>query len=81
MAKAVSPNEIPTLPDGAQAWGRSLRRGSMFHAHILGSPVCNARLYLDRNNSEAPKGLADMRYWGVCPNCFRLSLRATEVTS
>lgn len=73
--RAIAPKEIPPLPNGATAWARSLRRGSVFHAHALGLPVCNSKVYLDRNRSEAPRDLADMQYWGVCPRCYRLAMR------
>lgn len=72
--KAISPKELPTLPQGATGWARSTKRaGSMFHAHVLGSPSCGARLLLDRYASEEPNGLGSFQYWGVCPRCYRLS--------
>lgn len=49
MARAIAPCEIPPLPEGATDWRRTLRRGSMFHAHVLGRPVCGSRVYLDRH--------------------------------
>lgn len=69
--KAIAPKIIPAIPNGAQGWRRSLRRGSVFHAHILGKPICGARIHLDRNKSESPEGLAHMQYWGICPRCFQ----------
>lgn len=75
--KAIAPNEFPPLPDSATAWARSLRRGSVYHAHALGFPVCNSKLYLDRNRSEAPRNVADMQYWGVCSRCYRLAMKET----
>lgn len=70
MAKAIAPKEMPALPENAVEWRRSLRRGSVYHAHVIGFPACGARIYLDRNKSEYPRGLGDMQYWGVCPRCY-----------
>ena len=78
MARAIAPAAIPPVPDAAQGWRRSLRKGAMFHAHSLGTPICGARLYLERNASRAPEGLADMQYWGVCPRCFRKAMTNAE---
>ena len=69
MARAIAPDSVPPLPKGAAGWRRSLRRGSVFHAHLLGFTACNS-IYLDRHNSEEPANLAAMQYWGVCPRCY-----------
>lgn len=74
MAKAISPKEFPELPEGATHWSRSTRRAdSVFHAHVIGFPVCSAKLYLDRFMSKEAPSLGDMQYHGVCPRCFALS--------
>lgn len=73
MTKAISPSAMPSLPDGAVAWGRKLRQGSMFHAHALGHPICWSAVYLERFKQEAPRDLGDMQYWGVCPRCYAKS--------
>ena len=70
MAKAIKPEQIPTLPEGASGWRRSPRRGSVFHAHSLGTPICGAGVYLDRNESLPMTDLGVAQYWGVCPRCF-----------
>lgn len=78
MAKAIAPTEYPKLPDGAVGWARSTRRaGGMFHAHVIGFSSCG-KIRLDRHKSKSPEGLGDMQYWGVCPDCYRLSLKATD---
>lgn len=74
MAKAICPNVIPDLPDGTTEWRRSLRRGSMFHAHVMGHAACGS-IYLDRHKSETADGLGDMQYWGVCPRCMAKAKR------
>lgn len=74
MAKAIAPDVMPEVPEGAQGWRRSRRRGSVFHAHNLGTPICGANLYLDRNESAEAASLAIVQYWGVCPRCYRKSL-------
>ncbi len=71
MAKAIAPTTIPILPEAAIGWRRSTRVGAIFHAHVLGHPICGSRLILDRNKSEGPKDVSDMQYWGVCPRCYR----------
>lgn len=69
--KAVVPTEIPPLPKGAtETWRRSLRAGSVFHAHVLGHPICRATVRLERNTSEAARTVGDLQYWGVCPRCY-----------
>lgn len=80
MTKAAVPTEMPPLPEGATQWRRSNRRGSMYHAHSVGFPVCGARLYLDRHKSDIPRDLGDMQYWGVCPRCFAKAKRQQEKT-
>ena len=73
MARAIAPKEIPNLPNGASAWGRSTKRaGGVFHAHTIGFTMCHS-IRLDRFNSVSPNGLGDFQYWGVCPKCFSLS--------
>ena len=72
MAKAIAPKEIPVLPEGTTGWARSLRQGSMFHAHVLGHTACG-KLRLDRRNSEPSESLGHLQYWGVCPSCYRKS--------
>jgi hypothetical protein len=69
MARAVSPKEFPALPDGMNAWARSIRVGSVYHAHTMGITACRS-IYLDRHKSMATDNLADMQFWGVCPRCF-----------
>lgn len=77
MSRAVAPTEYPALPEGASYWSRSLkRRGSVFHAHTLGVPVCGAKLLIDRHQSVVAKNLGDFRYYGCCPRCFKLSSKA-----
>lgn len=72
MTRAIAPKTIPNLPESATGWGRSTKRAdSMFHAHVIGFPVCKARLYLDRFTCEAPKGLGSFQYHGVCPRCYK----------
>lgn len=75
MSRAVVPLAVPILPEGAVEWRRSSRRGSMYHAHVLGFPACGARLYLDRHKSEAGYELGDFQYWGCCPRCVAKGLR------
>lgn len=70
MTKAVLVSEMPSLPREATEWRRSLRLGSMFHAHVNGFPVCGAQLYLDRHKSEKVRDLGHMQWWGVCPRCL-----------
>lgn len=78
MTKAIAPKEMPRLPDGAVAWARSTRRaGGMFHAHVIGFSSCG-KMHFDRFKSVSPSGLHDMQYWGVCPQCYKLSLEATD---
>ena len=70
MAKAISPMEMPFLPEGAVEWRRSARRGGVYHARgVLGDVACKS-LQLDRFKSVAAKDLSDMRYWGVCSRCY-----------
>lgn len=74
MTRAVVPTTYPPLPEGASYWSRSLKRdGSMFHAHTLGIPACGAKLRIDRHQSVVAKNLSHMRYYGVCPRCFKLA--------
>lgn len=78
MTKAIAPKEMPKLPDGMVGWARSTRRvGGMFHAHVIGLSACRS-IRLDRFKSKSPDGLHDMQYWGVCPKCYALSLKATD---
>ena len=70
MAKAIAPTEMPPVPKGMMGWRRSLRRGSMFHLHAMGDTACGS-LHLDRNNSESPRHLGDMKFWGRCPRCMK----------
>lgn len=73
MTRAVVPRAVPPLPPGATGWARSTKRaGSMYHAHFFGVTLCG-RMVLDRHRCEAPDGLGDFRYFGVCPQCFKLS--------
>jgi hypothetical protein len=70
MSKAITPATLPALPSGATGWARSTRRaGGIFHAHKLGQALCGA-LYIDRHQSEMPKGQGDLKYFGVCPRCY-----------
>jgi hypothetical protein len=71
VSKAVVPSAMPGTPEGATGWARSRRTGSMYHAHALGRAICGARVNLDRNESEAPRSIGDLQYWGVCPRCFK----------
>lgn len=75
MTRAIAPRE---LPRGAARWRRSLRVGSMFHAHVLGRPVCGANVNLSRHASRAADNLGDMQYWGLCPRCFAKAQRDPE---
>lgn len=72
MSRAISPREVPGLPEGATGWRRSTRRaGGMYHAHDpLGRSICGT-LQLDRHKSEEPRSLGDFQYWGACPRCHR----------
>lgn len=76
MARASAHSEIPQLPENAVEWRRSLRRGSMFHGHVIGFPACGARLYLDRHKSEALKDIGHGNYWGFCPRCVAKGKKA-----
>ena len=67
--KAVSPREMPPIPEGANGWRRSTRAGSMYHAHSLGYAVCKS-IYMERHKSEDVKSVGDMQFWGVCPRCY-----------
>lgn len=70
MSRAIVPDTVPALPEGATGWRRSSKGGrGMYHAHALGATVCG-RLRLDRHASESPRHLGDLRYWGVCPVCY-----------
>ena len=71
MTKAIAPAEMPGLPDGMVAWGRSTRRGpvGMYHAHVLGFTACGG-VRLDRFHSSEPRSLGDMQYYGACPRCM-----------
>lgn len=72
MSKAIVPETMPELPEDMNAWARSTKgRGGMFHAHVIGMTACRS-IILDRHNSEEPRHLGDMKYWGVCPRCFKL---------
>lgn len=76
--RAIAPKVMIDVPAGVTGWRRSTKRaGTMFHAHKLGFPVCNARLRFDRHDSVASKGIDDFRYFGVCPNCYKIVNRAT----
>lgn len=71
MARAIAPKEFPPLPDGMVQWARSTRRvGGMFHAHVIGMTACGS-IRLDRFNSEEARDVHDMKYWGVCPRCYK----------
>lgn len=71
MAKAISPQEMPPIPEEFTRWRRSLRQGSVFHlTDYVGIAACRA-MALDRHKSEGPRHLGDMQYWGVCPRCYR----------
>jgi hypothetical protein len=74
--RAINLKEIPPVPEGAMGWRRSLRRGSIYHAHSMGHPICGSSVYLDRNKSEELESLGDMHYWGVCSRCFNKSKNA-----
>jgi hypothetical protein len=75
MTRAVVPMAFPVLPEGATEWRRSLRQGSMYHAHVLGRPVCGARVDLVRHRSEAGYELGGLMYWGCCPRCVAKGIR------
>jgi hypothetical protein len=76
MAKAIAPTEMPPLPEGMIAWGRSTRRaGGMYHAHVIGFTACHS-IRLDRFHSSEPRHLGDMKYWGVCPRCYAKAMKA-----
>lgn len=70
MAKAVCPGATPDVPDGATGWRRNNRAGAMYHAHLMGHPICGSRVYFDRHKSSEPRDLGDFQYWGVCPRCY-----------
>lgn len=70
MAKAIAPSKMPEVPAEAMGWRRSPRRGSIYHAHVMGHPICGSKVYLDRNASLEARNLGDMQYWGVCPHCL-----------
>lgn len=72
MTRAIVPQSMPEL-GVASEWRRSLRRGSMYHAHTaLGRTLCD-RIWLDRHKSAATDNLGDLQYWGCCPRCYRLA--------
>lgn len=72
--RAVSPQEVPPVPENMTGWRRSTRRGSIYHLHLMGEAACG-RLHLDRHRSESTSRLGDMQYWGVCSRCLRIATR------
>jgi hypothetical protein len=73
--RAISPKEIPPLPEGTMMWSRSTKRaGGMYHAHLFGYTSCT-KVRLERHHSEEVKSLNDMRYWGVCPKCYAIATK------
>jgi hypothetical protein len=74
MARHVVPAEMPATPDEYTGWRRSLRRGSVFHLHSMGLAACRS-IVLDRHNSESPRDIGDIQYWGCCARCVSISKR------
>lgn len=71
--RAINPAAVPDLPEDALSWVRSTRRkNSMFHAHAFGHPTCGASIYFDRFNCTESDDLNELKYYGVCPRCFKL---------
>lgn len=60
-------------------WRRSSRKGSVFHAHVLGFTACRA-IRFDRHKSQPLEAPGDVKYWGVCPRCYRMALKAMAAT-
>lgn len=76
MARAIVPKEFPAHPDGMTGWAKSTKRvGGMYHAHAIGFTACRS-IVLDRFRAHEHPDLADLKYWGVCPRCFSLSIKA-----
>lgn len=68
--RAIAPKEMPALPAECVAWARNRRRGSVYHAHVIGIAACGSAAVRDRHKTEEPRHLGDMQYWGVCPRCI-----------
>lgn len=74
MPKAIVPESFPLpLPAAQTGWARSTKRaGTMFHLHALGFAACRS-IRLERHESSEPESLGDLRYFGVCPRCYRIA--------